>query len=717
MKQIIQSYRTGELWLADVPGPALKSGGVVVQTAASLVSAGTERMIVELAKKSLIGKAQARPDLVRKVIDKIRTDGLAPTMTKVFAKLDTPIPLGYSAAGIVVEAGERSGARVGDRVACAGAGYATHAEFNFIPRNLCVRLPDSVSFADASYATLGSIALQGVRQADLRLGESVAVIGLGLLGLLTVQLLKASGCRVVGSDPDPTKCELARSLGADEAVSTGLAEAATAFSGGYGVDAVLIAAATKSNEPIEIAAEACRPKGRVVVVGLVGMDVPRDTFYRKELDLRLSMSYGPGRYDPTYEEGGQDYPYAYVRWTEQRNIGAFLDLVAAGAVTPGRLTTHRFGIDDALRAYDLLEGKSKERYLGIVIDYPRPSPGAPPTRRVELPVARPASGRLGVGFIGAGNFAKSVLLPALARRDDVILTGLCTATGMSAVETGKRHGFRFATTNIDEVLADEGTQVVFVATQHQTHAAFVIRALEAGKHVFVEKPLCMTPEELSRIEEVVRTLPRPGPCLTVGFNRRFSAHARAIRDAFRGHSSPMVVNYRVNAGVAPADSWVQDPERGGGRVIGEVCHFVDLAEFLVGSEPVAVSASAVRATDRRTVAEDSLVATLAYADGSLATIQYLAHGSPQVPKERGEVCADGVTAVLDNYRTTTFHGGPRGGVKGTQDKGFDAEIAAFIAAVRAGGDWPIPFDSLARTTRVTFAIHEALREGRTVAVP
>ena len=716
MKQIIQSYRSGELWLADVPGPALKSGGVVVRTAASLVSAGTERMIVELAKKSLIGKAQARPDLVRKVIDKIRTEGLAPTMTKVFAKLDTPIPLGYSCAGTVVEAGERSGLRAGDRVACAGAGYATHAEYNFIPRNLCAKLPDGVGFEDAAYATLGSIAMQGVRQADLRLGESVAVIGLGLLGLLTVQLLKASGCRVIGADPDPTKCALAKRLGADEAVGQGLAEAAAAFSRGHGVDAVIVAAATKSNDPIEVAAEACRPKGRVVVVGMVGMDVPRDPFYRKELDLRLSMSYGPGRYDPSYEEGGQDYPYPYVRWTEQRNIGAFLDLVAAGAVKTGELTTHRFGIDEALRAYDLLEGKSGERYLGIVIGYPQPAAAAPPPRRVELPVARPATGRLGVGFIGAGNFAKSVLLPALARQADVALTGVCTATGMSAVETGKRHGFRFATTDVGELLGDDATHAVFVATQHHTHAAMVIRALEAGKHVFVEKPLCMSEEELSRIEEVVRSLPRPGPCLTVGFNRRFSPHAVAIRAAFARHSTPVVVNYRVNAGVAPADSWVQDPAVGGGRVIGEVCHFVDLAEYLVGSTPLSVCASSVRSADRRTVPEESLVATLAFADGSLATVQYLAHGSSQVPKERVEVCADGVTAILDNFRSTTFHGGAGRPVKGSQDKGFDGEITAFLRTVREGGEWPIPFESLVRTTRVTFAILESLREGRVVAL-
>lgn len=716
MKQIIQSYRTGELWLADVPSPALRGSGVVIRTAASLISAGTERMIVTLAKKSLLGKAQTRPDLVRKVIDTIKTEGLSPTLVKVFAKLDTPIPLGYSCAGTVAEAGERSGLRVGDRVACAGAGYATHAEYNFVPKNLCVRIPNGVDFADASYATLGAIALQGVRQADLRLGESVAVIGLGLLGLLTVQLLKASGCRVIGSDFDASKCELARRLGADEAMGPGLANAVAAFTQGRGVDAVIITAATKSNEPIEIAAEACRPKGRVVVVGMVGMDVPRDLFYTKELDLRLSMSYGPGRYDPAYEEAGHDYPFAYVRWTEQRNIEAFLDLVAAGKVTPSALTTHRFAIDDALRAYDLLEGKPKEPYLGIVIDYQQEESTTPPPRRIELLTATPVAERLGIGFIGAGNFAKSVLLPALTRRAGVALTGLCTATGMSGVESGKRHGFRFATTSVDELLADASTHAVFVATQHHTHAAFVTRALEAGKHVFVEKPLCTTAEELARIDELVRGLPRPAPCLAVGFNRRFSPHVTAIRRVFASRTTPLVVNYRVNAGVAPPNSWVQDPDRGGGRVVGEVCHFVDLAEFLVGSDLQSVYAASIRTSDRRNVSEDSVVILLTYGDGSLATIQYVAHGSSQVPKERCEVCADGVTAILDNYRRTTFHGSRTPAVIGRLAKGFDEEITAFLRTIRVGGEWPIPYDSLARTTRATFAILESLREGRPVGV-
>ncbi|MFM8409248.1 MAG: bi-domain-containing oxidoreductase, partial [Alphaproteobacteria bacterium] len=681
MKQVVQSYRTGELWLADVPSPALGSGGVIVRTAASLVSAGTERMIVDLAKKTLLGKARARPDLVRKVIDKVRTEGLASAMTTAFAKLDAPIPLGYSCAGTVVEASSGAGLRVGDRVACAGAGYANHAEVNFVPRNLCVRLPDGVSFEDASYATLGAIALQGVRQADVRLGESVAVVGLGLLGLLTVQLLKASGCRVVGSDPDAGRCEVARQLGADLAIGGGLPEAAASLSDGHGVDAVIVTAATRSNEPIEVAAEACRPKGRIVVVGMVGMDVPRDPFYRKELDLRLSMSYGPGRYDPAYEEGGRDYPYAYVRWTEQRNIQAFLELVASGRVTPGKLTTHRFVIDDALRAYELLDGKGSEQPLGIVIEFPGAAEDVA-TRRVELPRARAVGGSIGIGLVGAGNFAKSVLLPALGRRSDVALTGICTATGMSAAETGKRQGFAFATTDVDEILGDPATQAVFVATRHDAHASLVARALAAGKHVFVEKPLCTTTDELDRLEAVVAGLPTPGPCLVVGFNRRFSPHAVAIRDAFAGRSTPLVVVHRVIAGVAPPESWVQDPERGGGRVVGEVCHFVDLAGFLIGSPPVRVSATSVRSEDRRSVAEDSIVVTLEHGDGSLSTIQYLAHGSTRLPKERCEVHADGGTAILDNFRRTTFHGVSRRDVGGAQDKGFDGEIAAFVKAVR-----------------------------------
>ncbi len=726
MKQVLQSYRSGELWLAEVPAPAAQSGGVVVQTAASLVSAGTERMIIELGKKSLIGKAKARPDLVKQVIAKIKTEGLAQTMSKVFAKLDTPIALGYSCAGTASEVGAGvSGIQVGDRVACGGAGYATHAQYNFVPKNLCVKIPESVSFEDACFTTLGAIAMQGVRQADPRLGERVAVIGLGLLGLLTVQLLKAAGCVVIGSDLDPDKCALTKQLGADDAVSGGLPQAVGGLTDGYGVDAVIITAATASNGPIETAAEICRPKGRVVVVGVVGMDVPRDPFYKKELDLRLSMSYGPGRYDPSYEEGGHDYPFHYVRWTQQRNMASFLELIAAGRVTPSKLITHRYDIDQALGAYELLEGKGpsqgQEKYLGIVVGYPSQAREGPPVRKVTLQsvaAASSASGRegIGVGFVGAGNFAKAVLLPVLKRIDGTQLVGVCTATGNSASETGKKHGFAYATTDWKQLLHDDKINAIFIVTQHNTHAQYALDALAAGKHVFVEKPLCIKPEDLDRYRKVLQDAPQPPPCLMVGFNRRFSSHAVAIKDAFASRSTPLVVSYRVNAGVVPRDVWLQDPEIGGGRILGEVCHFVDFPSFVSGSNVTGVFATCVSTDDSRLVSEDSVVITLNYADGSLATIQYLAHGSSQLPKERVEVCADGVTAVTDNFTKTVFYGTRRPAVKGAQDKGFDAELNAFMRTVRNGGPWPISLESMLGTTGVTFAINESLRTGRPVSM-
>ncbi|MBI1338483.1 MAG: zinc-binding dehydrogenase [Phycisphaera sp.] len=728
MKQIIQSYRTGELWLADVPAPALKSAGVVVRTASSLVSAGTERMILELAKKSLIGKARARPDLVKQVLAKIKTDGFTQTMSKVFAKLDTPITLGYSCAGTVTEAPrDLADFTVGDRVACAGAGYATHAEYNYIPRNLCVKIPDGVGFDDASFTTVGSIAMQGVRQADLRLGECVAVIGLGLIGLLTVQMLKASGCRVIGFDLDPSKCALAKELGADAATNDDPLAAAENFSRGMGVDAAIITAATPSNGPIETAAEIARTKGRVVIVGLVGMDIPRDPFYKKELDLRLSMSYGPGRYDPTYEERGIDYPFAYVRWTEQRNMQSFLQLIAEGKVTPSKLITHHFDIDKALDAYNLLEGKPNaqgvtEKYLGIVIQYPQPTAAdEKPVRRIEIkPLAGGNSvgtsgGKIGVGFIGAGNFAKSVLIPALVKSESARLVGVATATGISAEEVARKHGFAYASTDYQQLLNDKDVSAVFVATQHNSHAKFACEALAAGKHVFVEKPLCIRPEDIERYQQVLAEASSAGgsPCLMVGFNRRFSPHAAALRKAFAGRATPMVVSYRVNAGVIPRNVWVQDPEVGGGRIVGEVCHFVDFCESVIGSQPVRVYASSIQSDNAQVVPQDSIVITINYADGSLTTIQYLAHGSTLVSKEYVEVTADGVTAVLDNFRRTDFHGSKTPPVKGAQAKGFAEEIGAFLGATR-GGDWPIDWQSILRTTRLTFAVGQSLRELRPI---
>ncbi|MFT4538011.1 MAG: putative dehydrogenase [Planctomycetota bacterium] len=728
MRQILQSYRSGELWLAEVPTAACKKGGLLVRTRNSLVSAGTERMAVTMAKKSLIGKARARPDMVKQVLKRIKTDGLQPTLEKVFAKLDEPISLGYSAAGVIVEAGsETQGFKVGDRVAVAGAGYASHAEFNFIPENLCAKIPDGVSDADASFATLGAIALQGVRQADPRIGERVVVIGLGLLGLLTVQILKANGCAVMGVDIDPEKIDLVKQLGADVAVCGDAERACEAFTDGRGADAVIIAAATPSNQPIEMAAEMSRLKGRVVVVGLVGMDVPRESFYRKELDLKLSMSYGPGRYDSDYEEGGRDYPFSYVRFTEQRNMESFLYLVQQGKVTPSRLVTHNIPFDDALAAYELLSGslpetsKMPRKYLGIVLEYPDDAPMDRTIRKkVQTSTSGSGSGSLGVSFVGAGGFARGVLLPELTKIKSVQLDAVCTTTGKTAGQTAERHGFKSATTDMSEVLGSKNTQAVFIATTHASHAGLACQALRAGKHVFVEKPLCLEAADLDRYEDAFREARSAGhaPCLMVGFNRRFSPHARAIRSAFEERRTPMVVNYRVNAGRIPPDHWVQDPKIGGGRILGEGCHFVDLCSYLIGSDPVLVYANCIGSDRRDVVAKDSVVITIQYRDGSLATIQYLAEGHANLPKERCEVFADGTSAVLDNYRTTEFYGGGKGakGVKGKQAKGFAEELTAFVNVCREGGEWPISWEEMVATQRTCLAALKSLQTGCNVRV-
>ena len=725
MKQILQSYRTGELWLAEVPVPACGRGGALVQTRCSLVSAGTEKMLLDLAKKSLLGKAWARPDQVRQVLKKARTEGVKPTVERVFAKLDEPTSLGYSAAGDVVEVGrEAINLKPGDRVAVAGAGYATHAEFNFAPQNLCARIPDGVSYADAAFATIGAIALQGVRQTQPLLGERIVVIGLGLLGLLTVQILKANGCAVLGVDLDEERVALAGKLGADVAVSSDSEKACEAFTGGRGADAAIITAATSSNEPIESSAAMSRHKGRVVAVGLVGMDVPRDAFYRKELDLRLSMSYGPGRYDSDYEERGHDYPFAYVRFTEQRNMESFLYLVQQGKVTPAALVTHRLAFEDALDAYALIEGKlpadSKldPRYLGIVLDYPDDALLERTVRRYDgSAMGSGSNDDVGVGFIGAGNFAKNVLLPHLAKLSNVRLTGVCTSTGKSAQQTAGRFKFGLATTDPAELLEKDDTHAVFIATRHGSHAALASAALRAGKHVFVEKPLCIKDAELDEIEQALQSARNTGhePCVMVGFNRRFSPHARVLQTAFKDRSTPMVVNYRINAGAIPVESWLHDPNEGGGRIIGEGCHFVDFCTYLIGSEPVAVVASSISSDRRAVVSEDTVVITIQYADGSLATIQYLAEGHKDLPKERCEVFADGKSAVMDDFRTTKFYGGGKN-IWGRQAKGFAEELRAFLEVCRNGGSWPISWKSLISTHRVCFAAIRSLNSGEMVNI-
>ena len=747
MKQILQSFKTGEMWLAEVPAPLCKSKGVVVRTIASFVSAGTERMLAEFAKKNLVGKALQMPDQVKKVIRKMKTEGFFATLEKVQAKLDQPIPLGYSSAGIVVEAGRGSGFNVGDPVACGGAGFANHAEYAYVPRNLLARIPDGVGFEDASCATVGSIALQGVRQCEVRLGETVAVTGLGLMGILAVQMLKASGCRVIGFDPNPSRCKLAEEMGCDRAVSDNFTAECMAFSGGYGVDAVLITAATHSDEPVTVAAEICRKKGRVVATGLVGMNLPRDQYYKKEIDFRLSCSYGPGRYDPVYEEQGIDYPFGYVRWTEQRNIAAFLQLVAEGKVTPSKLVTHRFKFDDALDAYQVLLGVKKEPYLGIVLQYDSKKvesggvvsggvEGGKVIRRIDithnsqLTTHNSQLDSVGVSFIGCGNFAKAVLLPTLKKTRGVRFRGVSTATGMSAADTAKKYAFAFAATDQNEVLKDADTDLVFVTTRHDMHASQIAAALEAGKYVFCEKPLCINEEQLgdlvgansssSRKDDEFRS-PTPTPTPTpnsnlsrimIGFNRRFSPHAKMLKEYFAKRTLPLVMHYRVNAGSIPKDIWLQDPEVGGGRMVGEGCHFIDFMSYVCGAHVVKVQAMCIQTANGAETPEDSISVNLQFADGSVGTLEYVALGDTTLPKEFCEIHGEGSTATMDNFCMTVCTGklGKRK-LKGKQQKGFAEEIRAVVDAVKVHGPAPIPFAEIENVTRTTFAVLKALKSG------
>jgi len=714
MKQVLQHVRSGELEVAEVPEPFSKSGGVVVRNAASLISAGTEKMVIDFAGKSMIGKAKERPDLVRQVLDKVKKDGLMPTVQTVLSRLDQPIPLGYSCAGVVEHVGR--GAEefaVGDRVACAGMGYASHAHAVFVPKNLAVRIPENVAFEDASYVTLGAIALQGVRVAEVRLGESVAVVGLGLLGQLTVQILKASGCRVIGIDLDPAKIALARELGADAAVvrTEDVESVVAAFTSGVGVDAVIITAAADTNDPTELAGSICRDRGIVSMVGAVKMDVPRKVYYEKELQLRLSRSYGPGRYDPAYEEKGQDYPIGYVRWTERRNMEEFLRLVSTGQVTPSRLTTHRFAIDAADSAYAIVTGEDRQPFLGVVLTYDE-NPGAKAVRRIELRPRAPKAGKVGVGFIGAGNFAKAVLLPRFKASADAALVGVSTATGVNAKATGEKYGFSYCTTDTQQLLADESIDAVVIATRHGSHAKFAADALGAGKAVFVEKPLAIDADGLQRVLDAQKA---SGGLLTVGFNRRFSPLAAEAKRFF-AEGQPLAVQYRINAGPIPPGVWLHDREDGGGRIIGEVCHFIDLVQYLTGDELVEVFAYSLGGPTAEL--HDTVAITLRYRGGSIGSINYFATGDKSFPKEMVEVYGGNGIAILDDFRqlTLTRNGKRRKVRKLAQEKGFDQEVAAFLTAVRKGGEPPIPLESLVSTTRATFAIEESLRTGRPVTV-
>src|SRR5579859_1278734 len=718
MKQVVQAQRDGQLRLAEVPAPALRPGGVLVQTAYSLISAGTERAKVEVAKKSLLGKALARPDQVRQVIETARQTGVAATSQKVSSRLDALSPLGYSSAGVVVAVGAQAeGFAVGDRVACAGGGFANHAEIVYVPRNLCAHVPGGVGLDEAAFATVGAIALQGLRQAAPTLGETVGVIGLGLLGLLTVQLLQAAGCHVVGIEVNPARRELARQLGADAVTAPDdpALETLASHFGPAGLDAVILTAATSSSEPIKLAGKLMRDRGRVIVVGAVGMDMPRSPFYEKELDVRLSRSYGPGRYDNEYEEKGADYPIGYVRWTEGRNLAAFLDLLGQHKVDVAALTTHRFQLAQAAQAYALIEGQSAEPYLGVLLDYGLTAAEpvrAPSTAPVAVTPVQKTAGQIGLALVGAGNFAQSMLVPHLKRHPAVRLRTVITASGLTARSVAERNGFEMCAADPETAIADPEVDLVLIASRHDSHAELAARALRAGKAVFVEKPLALSPEQLQTVVDAYHD----GAFLTVGYNRRFAPLVVALRDFIQAGREPLLLNYRINAGYIPGEHWTQDMTVGGGRILGEVCHFVDLSLFLVGQAMVEIYAVALPDSGR--YSGDNLVVSLRFADGSAATISYAANGDRGLGKERLEAFGGGRAAVLDDFRQLDLYAGARRTTrKSAPDKGHRAEMLALVTALRQGDPAPIPLTQLRQVSQATFAIVESLATGRPIPLP
>lgn len=713
MKQLIQSYRTGVLGLYDVPSPICQDNGILMQTSASLVSAGTEKMIIDLAKKSLVGKAQSRPDLVKQVINKMKQEGVKNTLEKVFTKLDSPIPLGYSCCGKVIKIGKYvNNISIGDRIACGGAGYANHSEINYIPKNLYVKVPSNVSDIEASFVTVGAIALQGVRQASPCIGESVCVIGLGLIGQLTIQLLKANGCSVIGSDTDIERCKLAKTLGADIVCKPNeLLSKVSEYTNSLGVDQVIITASTTSNQPIVMAAEISRQKGKVIIVGMISMDIPRNDYYKKELDIKFSMAYGPGRYDINYEEKGTDYPYHYVRWTEQRNFGAFLKLISQKKIVPAKLISHQFDFVDALEAYQLLEGKKQESYLGIILNYKNV---IETNNKVIINEEKDFNHKIKVGMIGAGNFARSVILPNLNKIKDIDLLSLCTQSGISSYNTGKKYSFKSITNNSRDIFESSEINSLIVTTRHHDHAENILKAIQAKKHIFIEKPLCINETELNQIKTEYDKL-KEKIIIQVGFNRRFSSLIRKMKDLIKDNR--VAINYRINAGIIPLDSWIQDRQIGGGRIIGEVCHFIDTCSYLIGSQSVSVYSSCIEHDDNSIPNEDNISINLKYENGSIAQITYYAFGNNQMPKEYLEVFFRNVSMQMDNFRKlTVFWGNKKIKVKNSnQDKGFKKEFEKFFHSIKTN-DPCIPFESIYKTTMATFMIFRSLKENKEIKI-
>jgi predicted dehydrogenase len=697
----------------DVPEPTGRPGWVVVETRCSLISAGTERTKIETGSKNFVQKARARPDLVRKVIDETRVQGVRATASTVRDRLNSQSPLGYSCSGVVMSVGAGvEGVRPGDNAACGGSGWANHAEVVCVPKHLVVALPEGVDFETGAYATVASIALHGVRQAGAEVGDVVGVIGLGLIGQLAVRLLLAAGCRVVGIDVDPDAVRLAAESGATSINrdDSRLEERVRETTRGVGLDATLICAATRSGDPVAVAARLARDRGRLVVVGDVPIEADRALFYEKELELRLSRSYGPGRYDVDYEERGRDLPPGYIRWTEQRNIASFLDLAAAGRIDVHPLTTHRFAIDDAAEAYGVLTGAAERRPFGIVLEYATSLAGKAEPPRIGT-AARLSKGAVRVGFIGAGNFMRATLLPAFADAGAQLVAVASTA-GLTAADAARRFGIERAV-EPEAVVAADDVDAVVVGTRHSSHAAYVASALRAGKAVFVEKPLALSNEELDDVEAA---LLESSGILMVGFNRRFAPLAGRLRGELAGISDTSVL-VRVNAGPLPEDHWLHDPIDGGGRLLGEGCHFVDLVAHLSSSRIASVQAFGVPQHERPLECTDTFVLGLSLANGGIGSIVYSGGGDSRLPKERVEAFGGGLAAVLDDFRRLElYRGGRREIVKGAQDKGHRSEIRAFVASVRGEAE-PVDVTSYLNSSRAAVVLAEALRTNDVMVVP
>lgn len=707
MLQVLQHQRTGKIYVIETPAPICIEKGILVKNFFSVISPGTERTSVLSAQSSLLERARKQPQQLQSVLDNFQREGFRSTVNKVFSKLDSFKTFGYSSAGVVIETKSEFFA-VGDLVACAGAGYATHSEYITVPQNLACRIPIGVTIEEAAFTTIGAIALQSLRQAKPQIGEYVAVIGLGLIGLLVVQLLYANGCRVFGFDIHSNNFELAQKFGCEKVVqiATKTINELINFSNGIGFDSVIISASTTSNEPIELALQLVRKKGKIVVLGNVGMNIPRSPFYEKELDFTISCSYGPGRYDKLYEEYGIDYPVAYVRWTEKRNMQAFLELIQAKKINLEPLITHRFSISEASKAYELIS-KGSEKFIAILLSYPANS------LKIESKIISQAKkikkGRYKIGFIGAGSFAQFYLLPAL-KSLDVELNTVVNATSTSSISVAKHFGFKFASTNPTDVFENPEIDFVFIATRHNTHSEFLIESVKNKKPVFVEKPLALSIEELKKIKEAFVQFHSP---IMVGYNRRFSKAFQMIKKEFDNRKQPIAINYRVNAGYIPPDHWVHNPEIGGGRIIGEVCHFVDAMQFITDSHPYSVYAEALSNNLENQTLWDTIAITIKFKDGSIGVIEYYANGNHKVPKEYLEVFCENKTVILNNFQNLSIYTKKEKKINLNKSKGHREEIVETLNKFSIG-ESPIFFPSLILTSLTTFAIVDSLKLGRKI---